>query len=406
MKHQVLIAGSGPAACALALRLLDDGFGVSLMPSTRKPCSGAEMLSSGARALLDELGALRALGHVGVEEVDSFESVLHGSRTWRVGPYFHVERAKLAVALLKLAQLRGATVVPGSIAPELFSGRDGTWNASTDVIAMVDASGRAACWSRPLARAGKAVAWTYQLAAEKVRPGCFAETDEGWGYRIGTRDGVTVGWVPKEPRNRQPTRALLALLDVELGRAVSRARPASPQWSSQPAVGIRLSVGDAALAHDPVSGQGVQFALASAFAAGAAIRTWALRPHSRALATDYYRDFVRSHVARHLRYSRPPNSTPTLPSARGQVVFSAATRTVGAQVAGLIEPLEAAVLGDGSAVRWLGSFDVLALRRLASVPIDVHSLLTALRRYHGIEGVHGRQLLEWCLTKGVLSAAM
>jgi len=78
-------------------------------------------------------------------------------------------------------------------------------------------------------------------------------------------------------------------------------RPAFPQWCENPIEGRRIAVGDAAFAYDPLAGQGIRFALASAFAAASVIQCWK-ENGDHGTANCFYGDFVRQARARHLEF--------------------------------------------------------------------------------------------------------
>ena len=60
---------------------------------------------------------------------------------------------------------------------------------------------------------------------------------------------------------------------IYLGR-----RPAFPQSVATPLRGRVIAIGDAAFSHDPIGGRGLSFALGSAFAAAAVLKTWRDHP--------------------------------------------------------------------------------------------------------------------------------
>jgi 2-polyprenyl-6-methoxyphenol hydroxylase-like FAD-dependent oxidoreductase len=120
------------------------------------------------------------------------------------------------------------------------------------------------------------------------------------------------------PRRTRPNRALARWLVVQNwvyavcrehprtpgytkgGRYLGR-RSAFPQWCENPTEGPRIAVGDAAFAYDPLAGQGIRFALASAFAAASVIQCWK-ENGDRGTANCFYGDFVRQARARHLEF--------------------------------------------------------------------------------------------------------
>ncbi len=82
------------------------------------------------------------------------------------------------------------------------------------------------------------------------------------------------------------------------------ARAATPILDGAPVGGRRLRVGDAALAVDPLSGNGVFQALSTALVAPAVIRTLLARPERAALARSFYIERTREIFLRFARVSR------------------------------------------------------------------------------------------------------
>ena len=111
----------------------------------------------------------------------------------------------------------------------------------------------------------------------------------------------------------------------------------------------RLAIGDAAFS-DPLAGQGLRFAMASALAAAAAVEAM-VRANRPTLALEYYRDFVNSARTRHpsslskLRAgpASPPHSTPIPDILR----FIAHPRLAALNVAGTLVSDVAYELPDG-----------------------------------------------------------
>ena len=129
----------------------------------------------------------------------------------------------------------------------------------------------------------------------------LARFGDGWAYRISRPNDATVAILAAPGRRHNTFPAQLAT-DLELPatglRRVGR-RAAFVQWATRVAAERVLAVGDAALAHDPVSSQGIRFALASALAVAAVIRTWRRSRDDEALAARFYDEFVATERKRH-----------------------------------------------------------------------------------------------------------
>jgi hypothetical protein len=233
----------------------------------------------------------------------------------------------------------------------------------------------------------------------------------GWAYRAGLAASTTIGVLaPAAAARPELDPGVRARLDIPEGAAAYLARrSASPQWSTAPARGRRLAIGDAALASDPIAGQGIRFAMSSALAAAAVVNTLAGgdSDHDQVeLALGYYREFVTAARDRHLGFlsrasaqAEPPRTVVVPPI----VKFRASTRPTGLNVDGAIVPGIAIDLPDGGSVRWLGGFDLLILRELARDPVSVEALRRSLRA-QGLSGSESEFLLLWCLERGILGA--
>jgi hypothetical protein len=183
-----------------------------------------------------------------------------------------------------------------------------------------------------------------------------------------------------------------------------------------------VAVGDAAFAHDPVSGQGIRFGLASALAATAVIRTWCRRPDDQSLAARFYEEFVATERSRHCALLRALYGTqfdfgrldddwscrgsPSLavtypPSENAYLQFVGKIESAPLHVGGLIEAGEAIRLADGGAVRWLGGVDLLRLRDYARAPIRLDELAKLIAA-GGVTMKQSLKVIEWCYAKKIL----
>ena len=225
------------------------------------------------------------------------------------GPFLHVERTSLADAALAFVIARGAYVHDVHSLPSL--GRE-----NPDGIS-VTLDGHDAGSSPPLMppaasppgrdpssfRAGTLPSFTKARRAALPWAGGIIsdQASPRWAYRAGLSRFTTVGVVGCTTSRKELDPSLAQALDVPAAEFRFAGRRASfPQWAAQPALGRRLSVGDAAFASDPLAGQGIRFAMASGIAAATAVDTLA-RSANPELALAYYRDFVHSARRRHLQ---------------------------------------------------------------------------------------------------------
>jgi hypothetical protein len=416
----VLIAGAGVAASAAAIQLLDYGIPVVVMCTRTSTVPGIEMIPDSTLAACRVFNLEHKLRCAGAVSVSGFEMAWgSGGRVVRQGRVIHVDRSALADTMMAEARRRGAQVIEVSHLPSL-AGADvrvdwGTGHRS--FLATVDATGRSAVWSRPIQRAGRRIADLFRIdePARSPRRARVAEIDSGWAYRIGLTRTTTVGVIRDiGSRVRRLETAVAEVLEVSPSAAtyVGR-RPAFPQWATVAISERRLAVGDAVLAHDPISGRGISFAIVSALAAATVIRTWIDFPENAAWATEYYNGLIDFELRRHLRfveafYSEGPQLRAERTRDFGDLLegdawlrFAGTVRTVGLRIQDRIVPGEALLLAGGATVRWLGNVDALALRRVSGSGLRVAEAIDRLRE-NCIPRNEAVALLSWGLEHGVL----
>jgi 2-polyprenyl-6-methoxyphenol hydroxylase-like FAD-dependent oxidoreductase len=423
----VAVAGSGIGACALACLLRQRGIPVVLLEARhvhRMVTTVIEAVPEAAVALLSEVGLGPALVAAGAAAVDGFENVTPGQQRRLEGRWVHVERHRLAAAAQHAARRRGTQVISMDRVDSTLTNREHAEivvdGLAVQVSALVDATGRAARWSRPVARRDTSVAqlWTGP-AGDPQLPGRVVRDGPLWGYRIDHAGTSTIGIVSAEPRSeafwalpRLPD--LAAALGVRNPAAYTHSgnRAASVQWAVNPVAGYRLSLGDAALAYSPLAGQGVRFAVSSALAAASVIGSWAAG--DRALASSYYRSFVRDAQLKHLRAlaSIDDESETASPESRPDVAvlddhttvrFVAAVEAAALSVDARIVQGRCCVLPDGGQVRWVGGLDLLDLQSAVGdgcAVLDITARLTA----RGYTTRQVRAALTWCARVGVVQA--
>jgi hypothetical protein len=377
-----------------------------------------ESIPPQAVRLFQEVGLHRALADAGAVAIDGFVNAWHSEQPVRVaGWHVHVDRAALAQSALAQALGAGAVVVSvTSVVPPRRTGRtgvqvsiDGQWR---DVFAAVDATGRSASWSRPVAHDAAATATLYAgPGREAPEPGRVVRLARGWAYRLCHPRSTTVGLILD--RGTGP-----ATLDSQLAEAVGVPDPerftrighraASVQWSRHPVRPGVLAVGDAALSHNPIAGIGIHFALASALAAANVLTTW--RDGNAEVASEYYRTFLASARQRHVELlgrlltgdsTSSPAPLAALPANR-PVCFSARRCVTGINCSQSIVPDVAFILRDGGFVRWVGAFDLMILSSLARDPRPLGDVRLGLVA-HGLTLENADAVLQWSIERGILS---
>jgi 2-polyprenyl-6-methoxyphenol hydroxylase-like FAD-dependent oxidoreductase len=289
----VIIAGAGVAGAALAGLLRDRGFGVILL-ARRPPRPDAgpntgpiiEALPETATRLFAEVGLASTLAAAGAVTVEGFDNAYNAESIQRLsGRWVHVDRTQLTRLCLMTARRHGATMLPATgLSTPVPNGDQveidvaiGAQRTHLRAFAVVDATGRAARWSRPISRAGTQTATLYRGPGRaEARPGRVIQTNDGWAYRLDHPEATTVGIITE---SRAPitasklTLGVAARLDVTNPGSYAQmiTRPAAIQWTHQPVTSTRLALGDAALAYSPLAGQGLRFAVASALAAAAVL---------------------------------------------------------------------------------------------------------------------------------------
>jgi hypothetical protein len=348
-----------------------------------------EALPEAALALFTELGIEQVLREAQSVMVDGFENRWGGDEiVVRSGSWIHLERSLLAKAAIREAVRRGSSLSICSALPRI------SYDSSSIALvldgvklyfdAAVDATGRSALWSRSIHRKGNQVADIYRSPAESPWRGRIARDGSRWTYRLGLEHSGTVAIMAKDGKHRNlPDTSIQNALGISSRFEYAGRRPAFPQWCKNPVLKSRLAIGDAALAYDPLAGQGICFALSSAFAASATIRTWRDAPLQRHKANRFYRDFVDQRRRRHLNFLERAQETQTLPSPVPRqlpniVVFSGEIGRAEVQIDATISAQDVVRLQDNTRVRWLGSLDLLDVRKFAQRPIRTQHLVNCL----------------------------
>jgi flavin-dependent dehydrogenase len=423
LENDILIAGAGIAAAAVAIQLLNYGFRPVLLSRKLPGIEGVEAISESALRLFAALDLLPALEYAGGVWVEGFENAWHSNEPIvRSGKYIHVERMALVQATIAEAIKRGAVFVSCHTTPTMRIEADRLYVTIDQVerqfTAAIDATGRSAIWSRSIRWQQRDIAAIYHAVGDpNFLRGRIARIPDGWIYRLGLPDRMTVGVVRSHRLRGQidaaPICVSLGLEKTQL-RLLGR-RPAFPQWAEAPIKGRRIAVGDAALASNPIAGQGIRFALSSALAAAAVVRTWRDSPADRDSATEFYNELVARERQQHLSsidslYVDEPESIATqlqkpifdranLPST---VCFTAQIKMMKLYIDGLIQPSEVLILADGNAVRWLGNFDLLTLQKLGREQISTatvveYLILTPMSQEYALS------LIQWCLEHEIFS---
>ena len=322
----VLVVGGGPAGSAAALSLRQRGARVLLVERSRaRGFHPGESLVGEGSSCLDELG-------VGDEfrRLECRRSYLHHIRWagksversafWtQAGAPHHVDRVMFDEMLLTACERRGVTVkrgctptrvdtTPDRIVAELND--DGSLLRS-ELAGVIDATGRSAWVCRRFEarreRTDRLVAFSAIYERGECEPSSLVEAGaHGWWYSAPRPGGAMTAMYVTElldagERNGEAIfRSALEHAPVTQARLQGRVRRspvhayrAGPEWTQfEPELPV-LPVGDATLSFDPISGEGLCFALRSGIEAA---RAWEAASTRRA-----YRDGARNVYTDHLR---------------------------------------------------------------------------------------------------------
>jgi len=328
-----LVVGAGPAGCVLATALAREGWRVLIVDAGQGPVRRAgETLAGAARVPLEELGLWRAVLEQNPEPAflvrsiwSTDEAVDRDSLRDRYGPAYHLDRERFDRCLLEAAVAAGCRVRHGTrvIAVEPgpnFNVQILRHGNRSEIAAryLVDATGRSASVSRKIGAVRRAIDELVGIARWYRKREPFTATlveavPEGWWYSAPLPgEGLiaclmTDAFTPaahasdaevwaRYLQGANATAARLRGAIVDGPAQVSRAFPAVTDWDPQQGF---VPIGDAAAAFDPLSGDGLCFALQSAKAAALALRE---TKAGNALAIAEYRQVVhrifREHLAR------------------------------------------------------------------------------------------------------------
>jgi flavin-dependent dehydrogenase len=318
----VAVVGAGPAGSTLARRLAEDGAVVTMFDASHpreKPCGGGvtarglSLLPHGGRN--DPLRA-RLITSCGLESAQGHRVTLDLARPMAVASRRELDGWLLRRALeagAVLVEERVAAVSPRSI--RTSAGRD----ARFDLVVGADGAGsivrRTFLGPIPKERLMMAAGWFASGDAPMLVR--FLGGVAGYLWLFPRPDHVGVGICA--PLGAMPTRALLARLEHEVARWFpalasldgERYAHTIPSPTTEPRSILEIAgdawalVGDAAALADPITGEGIYFALRSADVLADVLRQDAspARYPQRALE-EFGRDLLKSAGA-HARFYKP-----------------------------------------------------------------------------------------------------
>ena len=456
----VCVIGGGPAGAAIAAGLARLGHAVSLLEAEQFPRRHVgESLPPGIIPLLDQLGVRAEVERAGFFRPTA--AVIHwaGQRRpqtdWGGQPGFQVDRGRFDRILLSAATRAGVRVLEQATArPPVRRGpRDWSIEVLTPAGSLaveaefvVDASGRRGILGgrkRRLAAPTVAVYGYWSGVGPAGGETRVEAGDDRWYWAAPVPDetwNATVFTSPDRIKCRPGDiaavyRQLLAesLLLSEIGRgrleSTVRVCASSPQADEVPVGMDFLKVGEAALAVDPLSSQGVQTAIAQALGGTCVVHTL-LAGAEPEVALAYYANRLREDADRHLRQAgelyheqwrhrptafwaargRPAAGEPRFaerPLDGGQrLVRSAAVRFVSAPVIrGDFVRTERAVVHPNldRPVAFLGGVPVAPLLDRLSHPLPVWRIVTD--DFASLPADRSLAILRWLWTRGLVEDA-
>ncbi|BAJ26460.1 putative oxidoreductase [Kitasatospora setae KM-6054] len=351
-RYDVVVAGGGPAGVAAAIVLARAGRVVLLADAGRGPGSVGEALPAAARVLLRDLGADRVLadGHLpcpanrsawGGPELASTDSIRDPH-----GHGWHLDRPRFDGRLRDRARAQGVQLAERTAVRPLARTPDGGWTVELRGPAretarcrwLLDATGRRAalaraCGARTLTR-DRLVAVHLTLDPADP-PGADTTTTvesapDGWWYTapLPTGHRLLAWYADADGGDARPAGEAFAarLADTRhvgplaaahpwpAGGGALRRAPAHTAWLDRVDGEGWVAAGDAALAFDPLSSQGILTALFTGLRAGQAVHARlggdgeALGGYAREVAAvrAAYLRTLRSHYAAERRWSDRP----------------------------------------------------------------------------------------------------
>lgn len=322
---KILVLGCGPAGVVTALGLRALGYDVSVIGEVR-PYPVTEGISARVYKALADSKLIHALGQVS-EPVSRY--ALWNGESRSANTEYLIDRPAFDRALLADLEEHGVQLINGRVQgrPQ----RDEHWQVDVEhgerrsvleADFIVEARGRAASLPRQGRMRGPetvsvGVNWR---TAEKQAFSAVACVEDGWLWLARRPDGnLFTQFTTRSGRpGLSPKRKIVPLVDELLaglhiadtdfsrrepvGEPFARSSTAIlPQASTDNGV---LRVGDAAMAVDPLSGNGIFQSLSSALAAPAVINTVIQRPEDAEMALSFYGDRIRHLFFRFARIGR------------------------------------------------------------------------------------------------------
>jgi len=328
----ICVIGAGPAGSTFAARMAQLGHRVCLIERARFPRPHlGESLSPGVLPLLQSVGVRERIEAAGFPRIRRVRVAWDGpvqlrddarqqGRLVDRGTFDQLlleHAAALGVRVLQPAQARASPCAHGGWVIDADSA-EGPVRLHADFLAR--ANGRCGRFGADKQRIGARTVALYAYWREHAFPEepCIEAGRDAWFWGVPLPDGSTntLAFVDAEYFHsslegtlESRFMALLSQSSLAAGcrhaRRVGsvRATDATAYLDRACVTPSSITVGDAALALDPISSSGVQKAIQSALAAAIVANTLLRRPEHGAAAQSFYRDNLGEAAERHARWA-------------------------------------------------------------------------------------------------------
>ena len=310
-RFDIVVLGTGPAGSAAARGLASLGYAVLCLGQIRSP-ETIEGISERVVKALQHQGFTRALCVLS-EPIP--RQVLWNGAASAANTEYLVDRQQFDAALIEDLQQHGVTVAQDWVSSATDVGD--AWQVTTQSGKrfsgrfLIEARGRRANSDAPCLRRGPetvAMGMKWTIPPTEIRtPGVMAFShSNGWGWVVQDGRGMAFTQLSMAAERAavkasQDAEAFIRRMLSDLGTANPLPGGAYPAEAAHyrgstallhDAIGTRnkLRIGDAAMAVDPLSGNGIFQSLSSAMAAPAVINTLLQRPQDSAMALQFYQD--------------------------------------------------------------------------------------------------------------------
>lgn len=304
--YEVLIAGAGPSGCASAIILASEGYRVAIVDEIKPGFKIGESLPSAAIRLLKRIGINELSEILNTSQYHSCAANVSawGSEKWEYmdalknpeGGGWHLVRESFDDALRKMALKKGVTFFKGKIGRVKenqseackyqikFKDQDESLPDSLGSNWLIDATGRSSVIIKQMGIDRKshfdqlaAICWLRPNPNDKDQTTRIKSIEAGWLYSAQLPDGCRVlafYGLPDQVAEmiRKPSLFFKVINETDIisnnifekDLAVPLQATKAGLSKADSAIGKNwLAVGDAALALDPLSSQGMFFALYS-----------------------------------------------------------------------------------------------------------------------------------------------